>query len=176
MVFGPRYRLLVIGAGQLTAYLCSMALGLGFDITVCDPREKYTTSWDVPGVRVVREMPDDVVRAMGPDRSMAVIALTHDPKLDDLALMEALRSPAFYVAAIGSRSNNARRRERFLQHFDMTEDEVGRLHGPAGLYTGSKTPPEIALSILAEMIAAKNCVPRLVAGTQVQEAKAIVET
>jgi xanthine dehydrogenase accessory factor len=162
MVFGPRYRLLVIGAGQLTAYLCSMALGLGFDITVCDPREEYTTSWDVPGVRVIREMPDDVVRAMGPDRSMAVIALTHDPKLDDLALMEALRSPAFYVAAIGSRSNNARRRERFLQHFDMTEDEVGRLHGPAGLYIGSKTPPEIALSILAEMIAAKNCVPRLV--------------
>jgi xanthine dehydrogenase accessory factor len=107
MVFGPRYRLLVIGAGQLSAYLCSMALGLGFDITVCDPREEYTTSWDVRACGVVREMPDDVVRAMGPDRSMAVIALTHDPKLDDLALMEALRSPAFYVAAIGSRSNNA---------------------------------------------------------------------
>lgn len=175
MVFGPRYRLLVIGAGQLSAYLCDVALGLGFDITVCDPREEYTRSWEVPGVRVVHDMPDDVVRAMQPDRSTAVIALTHDPKLDDLALMEALRSPAFYVGAIGSRSNNRKRRERLMQHFDMTEEEVNRLHGPAGLYIGSKTPPEIALSILAELIATKNGVSRSVAGMEVQEAKAIVE-
>jgi xanthine dehydrogenase accessory factor len=175
MVFGPRYRLLVIGAGQLSAYLCEVALGLGFDITVCDPREEYRTSWEVQGVRLVHDMPDDVVHAMSPDRSTAVIALTHDPKLDDLALMEALRSPAFYVAAIGSRTNNLKRRERFIHHFDMTEDEVSRLHGPAGLYIGSKTPPEIALSILAEMIATKNGVTRLVAGMEVQEAKSIIE-
>ena len=175
MVFGPRYRLLVIGAGQLSAYLCEVALGLGFDITVCDPREEYTKSWEVPGIRLVHDMPDDVVRAMCPDRSTAVIALTHDPKLDDLALMEALRSPAFYVAAIGSRSNNRKRRERLMQHFDMTEEEVNRLHGPAGLYIGSKTPPEIALSILAELIATKNGVSRIVAGMEVREAKAIVE-
>lgn len=175
IVFGPRYRLLVIGAGQLSAYLCEVALGLGFDITVCDPREEYTQSWEVPGTRLVRDMPDDVVRAMCPDRSTAVVALTHDPKLDDLALMEALRSPAFYVAAIGSRSNNRKRRERLMQHFDMTEEEVSRLHGPAGLYIGSKTPPEIALSILAELIATKNGVARVVAGMEVRKAKAIVE-
>jgi xanthine dehydrogenase accessory factor len=174
MVFGPRYRLLVIGAGQLSAYLCEVALGLGFDITVCDPREEYTQSWEVPGTRLLRDMPDDVVRAMCPDRSTAVIALTHDPKLDDLALMEALRSPAFYVAAIGSRSNNQKRRERLMQHFNMSEEEVNRLHGPAGLYIGSKTPPEIALSILAEMIAVKNGVARSLAGMEVGEAKAIV--
>jgi xanthine dehydrogenase accessory factor len=175
MVFGPRFRLLVIGAGQLSAYLCEVALGLGFDITVCDPREEYTASWEVPGIRLVHDMPDDVVRDMCPDRSTAVIALTHDPKLDDLALMEALRSPAFYVAAIGSRSNNLKRRERLVQHFDMSAEEVNRLHGPAGLYIGSKTPPEIALSILAEMIATKNGVSRVVAGMGVREAKAIVE-
>lgn len=175
MVFGPRYRLLVIGAGQLSAYLCQVALGLGFDITVCDPRAEYTRSWAVPGVRLVHDMPDDVVHAICPDRSTAIIALTHDPKLDDLALMEALRSPAFYVAAIGSRSNNQKRRERLMRHFDMTEEEANRLHGPAGLYIGSKTPPEIALSILAELVATKNGVSRTIAGLEVREAKAIVE-
>ncbi|GAB2858534.1 XdhC family protein [Pseudoduganella ginsengisoli] len=171
MAFGPRYRLLVIGAGQLSAYLCQVALGLGFDITVCDPRDEYAQSWHVPGVTMVRGMPDDVVLAMQPDCSTAVIALTHDPKLDDLALMEALRSPAFYVAAIGSRLNNAKRRMRLMQHFGLEHEQLDRLHGPAGLYIGSKTPPEIALSILAEMVAAKNGVSRTVKGLAVQEAK-----
>lgn len=171
MVFGPRYRLLVIGAGQLSAYLCQVALGLGFDITVCDPRDEYTQSWDVPGVTMVRGMPDDVVQTMQPDCNTAVIALTHDPKLDDLALLEALQSPAFYVAAIGSRSNNARRRERLMLHFGLDSEQLDRLHGPAGLYIGSKTPPEIALSILAQLVAAKNGVLHGVAGMPVQEAK-----
>jgi xanthine dehydrogenase accessory factor len=175
MVFGPRYRLLVIGAGQLSAYLCQVALGLGFDITVCDPRDEYTQSWDVPGVAMARGMPDDVVHAMRPDRCTAVIALTHDPKLDDLALLEALQSPAFYVAAIGSRSNNARRRERLMQHFGLGPEQLERLHGPAGLYIGSKTPPEIALSILAELVAAKNGVARGMAGMAVRDAKSMAE-
>ena len=89
------------------------------------------------------------------DERCAVVALTHDPKLDDLALMEALKSPAFYVGALGSRANNAKRRERLLE-FDVTEDEIARLHGPIGLYIGSRTPPEIAISILAEITAVKN--------------------
>jgi xanthine dehydrogenase accessory factor len=97
--------------------------------------------------------------------------LTHDPKLDDLALMEALRSEAFYVGAIGSRLNNQRRRERLAEHFDMTSEELNKLHGPIGLYIGSKTPPEIAISILAELTAVKNGValPRTMG---VAEAKA----
>jgi xanthine dehydrogenase accessory factor len=86
------------------------------------------------------------------------VALTHDPKLDDLALMEALKSDAFYVGAIGSRVNNAKRRERLLQ-FDVSEQQLAKLHGPIGLYIGSKTPAEIAISILAEMTAVKNGVP-----------------
>jgi xanthine dehydrogenase accessory factor len=121
-------------------------------------------------------MPDDAVRAMRPDSSTAIVALTHDPKLDDLALMEALHSPAFYIGAIGSRANNLARRERLMLHFGMTEEEVDRLHGPAGLYIGSKTPPEIALSILAQLVAAKNGVSRAAAGLGVREAKELAVT
>ena len=154
-VFGPRYRLLLIGAGQLSASLARIAIGLDFTVTVCDPREEYYAEWSEPGTTLTREMPDDVVTAMRPDARMAVIALTHDPKLDDLALMEALRSPAFYVAALGSRRNNATRRERLLE-FDLNDVQVSRLYGPAGLYIGSRTPAEIAVSIAAELVAVRN--------------------
>ncbi|BEU28507.1 XdhC family protein [Paraburkholderia sp. 22B1P] len=154
-VHGPRYRMLVIGAGQLSRYLCEIALGLDYRVTVCDPREEYADEWDPPGVELVRTMPDDMVIEMAPDNRTAVIALTHDPKLDDLALMEALKTPAFYVGAIGSRRNSTARRER-LRLFDVTEEELAKLRGPAGIYIGSRTPPEIALSILAEITAAKN--------------------
>jgi xanthine dehydrogenase accessory factor len=154
-IHGPRYRMLVIGASQLSKYLAQIAVGLGYDVTICDPREEYTETWDVPGVRLVRTMPDDTVHAMRPDERLAIVALTHDPKLDDLALMEALRSRAFYVGAIGSRANNEKRRER-LREFDLGDAEIARLHGPIGLYIGSRTPPEIAISILAEITAIKN--------------------
>jgi len=154
-IHGPRYRMLVIGASQLSKYLAQMALGLDYQVTVCDPRSEYEETWDVPGVPLVRTMPDDTALAMKLDERCAVIALTHDPKLDDLALLEALRSPAFYVGALGSRANNAKRRAR-LKEFDISDDEIARLHGPIGLYIGSRTPPEIAVSILAEVIAVKN--------------------
>jgi xanthine dehydrogenase accessory factor len=154
-VHGPRYRILVIGAGQLSRYLAQIAVGLDFQVTVCDPREEYTETWDIPGVTLVKTMPDDTVVAMHLDERCAVVALTHDPKLDDLALMEALKSPAFYVGALGSRANNAQRRKR-LEEFDLRPEQIERLHGPIGLYIGSRTPPEIAISILAEIIAAKN--------------------
>jgi xanthine dehydrogenase accessory factor len=154
-IHGPRYRMLVIGASHLSRYLAEMAVGLGYEVTICDPREEYTETWDLPGVRLVRTMPDDTVQAMKPDERSAVVALTHDPKLDDLALMEALKSRAFYVGAIGSRANNEKRRER-LREFDVTVDEIARLPGPFGLYIGSRTPPEIAISILAEITAIKN--------------------
>jgi xanthine dehydrogenase accessory factor len=154
-IHGPRYRMLVIGASQLSKYLAQIAVGLGYDVTICDPREEYTETWDVPGVHLVRTMPDDTVHAMRPDERLAIVALTHDPKLDDLALMEALRSRAFYVGAIGSRATNEKRRER-LREFDLGDAEIARLHGPIGLYIGSRTPPEIAISILAEITAIKN--------------------
>ncbi len=153
-VHGPLWRLLVIGAGQLSRYLAEMARTLDYRVTVCDPREEYVFGWDVPGVDLVRTMPDDTVVAMELDSRCAVVALTHDPKLDDLALMEALKSPAFYVGALGSRANNEKRRRR-LAEFDVSEAEIARLFGPVGLPIGSKSPPEIAVSILAEMTAVR---------------------
>ena len=154
-VHGPLLRMLIIGAGQLSQFLAQIAVGLEYEVTVCDPREENRASWSLPGVEVVHAMPDDLVLEMKLDSRSAVIALTHDPKLDDLALMEALRTDAFYVGAIGSRANDARRRER-LRAFDLTGDQVAKLHGPIGLYIGSKTPYEIAISILAELVAVKN--------------------
>jgi xanthine dehydrogenase accessory factor len=154
-VFGPRWRLLVIGAGQLSRVLAQMALPLDFEVTCCDPREEYHLTWDVPGTLFTKGMPDDVAAEMQLDPHSAVVAVTHDPKLDDMALLEALKSPAFYVGALGSRSNTAKRKER-LAMFDLTPAEIARLHGPVGLDLGGRTPAEIAVSILAEVIAVRN--------------------
>jgi len=154
--FGPEYRMLLIGAGQLTEYLATMALFNGFTVTVCDPREEYRGNWSVAGAELTAEMPDDVVRSFRADRRSAIIALTHDPKLDDLALLEALETEAFYIGAIGSRSNNNLRRERLIEYFDQTEESLARLRGPIGIFIGSKTPSEIAVSIMAEVLAVKN--------------------
>ena len=152
---GPRWRLLIIGAGQLSRFLAQVAIGMDYQVAVCDPREEYRATWNVPDVEVIHARPDDFIIGAQPDCRSAVVALTHDPKLDDLALMEALRSPAFYVGALGSRTNNAKRRER-LQHFDLTASQIARLHGPIGIIIGSKIPSEIAISILAEMTSVKN--------------------
>ena len=154
--FGPEYRMLLIGAGQLAEYLATMALFNGFAVTVCDPREEYRGSWNVPGAKLLTGMPDDVVQAFGVDRRTCVIALTHDPKLDDLALLEALGTEAFYVGAIGSRRNNEARRARMIEHFDQTEESLAAMRGPIGIYIGSKMPSEIAVSIMAEVLAVKN--------------------
>ena len=152
-VHGPRLRLLIIGGGQLSRYLASMAVMLDYLVTVCEPRIEYHEGWNaMAGVTLSTVMPDDLVLAMNLDHNSAVVAVTHDPKLDDLALMEALRTPAFYVGALGSQHNNAKRRERLLE-FDVSPEEAARLHGPVGLNLGALTPPEIALSIVAEMTA-----------------------
>ena len=153
---GPAWRLLIIGAGQVSRYLAPMAQALNYQVLICDPRVEYSATWDIAGAALVAGMPDNAVVELGLDPRSAVVALTHDPKLDDMALLEALKSPAFYVGALGSRANNARRRERLLQHFALSEAEVARLHGPVGLPIGSRTPPEIAVSILAEITAIKN--------------------
>jgi xanthine dehydrogenase accessory factor len=150
---GPHWRMLIIGAGQLASYLAQMAQALEYQVIVCDPRDEYTL--DTPGVTRVKAMPDDAVKELAPDAHTAVIALTHDPKLDDLALMEALHSAAFYVGAIGSRLNQAKRKQRLAEHFGLGEAELARLHGPVGIKNGARTPPEIAVSILAELTAVR---------------------
>ncbi len=153
-VHGPRWRLLMIGAGQVSRYLALMAQALDYHVSVCDPREEYSEGWDLKDVPINRGYPDDVVVAMNLDAHCAVVAVTHDPKLDDAALLEALKSPAFYVGALGSKKNNDTRRKR-LADFDLAAAEIARLRGPVGLKIGSKTPPEIAVAILAEMIAVR---------------------
>jgi xanthine dehydrogenase accessory factor len=171
---GPAWRLLIIGAGQISRTLATMAQALDYEVMVCDPRVEYSAEWDVANTRLMPGMPDDVVIELALDPHSAVVALTHDPKLDDMALLEALKSPAFYVGALGSRVNNARRRERLLEHFDLSNAEMARLHGPVGLFIGSRTPPEIAVSILAEMTAVKHGVAGLqsVPGSQDEVARA----
>lgn len=153
---GPGYRMLMIGAGALAEYLACMALFNGFKVAVCDPRPEYIETWAVSGVECIVGMPDDVVRDFAVDLRTCIVALSHDPKLDDLALLEALNSPAFYIGAIGSRRNSQLRRERLIEHFGETQASLERLHGPIGIYIGSKTPAEIAVSVMAEILAAKN--------------------
>ena len=157
-VFGPTWRLLLIGAGQLSRCVAQIATMLDFEVLVCDPREEYASDLN-PGtaaIRRVQGMPDDAVRALAPDAHTAVVALTHDPKLDDMALLEALQSGAFYVGALGANRNQAARKQRLSQHFGLTAGELARLHGPVGLALGARTPAEIAVAIVAEMIQMKN--------------------
>lgn len=153
--FGPNWRLLLIGSGQLSRIVAQMAEPLGFEVLICDPRKAYRHGWDIPSAQFIDAMPDDAVLAIQPDAHTAIVCLTHDPKLDDMALLEALKSAAFYVGALGSRRNTATRRER-LALFDLTPAQIDRLHGPVGLDLGSRLPAEIAISILAEIIAVKN--------------------
>jgi xanthine dehydrogenase accessory factor len=158
-LFGPKWRLLLIGAGQLSQAVASIAQLLDFEVLVCDPREEYTATLkhnlDLQGVRHVAGMPDDVVVDLKPDAHTAVVALTHDSKLDDMALMEALNSQAFYVGALGSRRNQGTRKARLAEHFGLSEAALLRLHGPVGLNLGAKTPAEIAVSIVAQIVQQK---------------------
>lgn len=166
-VFGPAWRLLIIGAGQPSYYLAQMALALDFEVVVCDPREDYERSWQLPQIRFVRSMPDDTVRDLANDPRSAVIALTHDPKLDDMALMEALDSRAYYVGALGSQRSDAARRRR-LAEIGVSAAGLARLHGPVGLPLGSRRPAEIALAIAADLVAQRNGV-RLVRASEASQ-------
>jgi xanthine dehydrogenase accessory factor len=159
-IYGPRWRLVVVGAGQLAQCVATIAIGSDYEVIVIDPRQEVAAAFAVAGARFERGMPDDVIVQLGVDNHTAIVALTHDPKLDDMALLEALKSPAFYVGAMGSHLNTAKRKQR-LSLFDLTPEEIDRLKGPVGLFIGARTPPEIAISILAEITAAKYRVPVL---------------
>jgi len=154
-VFGPAWHLLLIGDGQLARLLAQMARLLDYRVTICDPRELFADPAPLPEVRYSRLMPDDAARELADSPRSAIVTLTHDPKQDDLALTEALRTKAFYVGALGSARSAAARRER-LRAVGMTAAEIDRLNAPAGLAIGSKRPAEIALSILAGITAARN--------------------
>ena len=156
-VFGPQWNMLLIGAGHLSQYVSQMALMLGYRVMVCDPRDEYAQAWQVKGTELTRMMPDDAVQKYCQQACSIVLALTHDPKLDDMALLDALQSPAFYVGAIGSQRNCDLRRQR-LKSLGISTGQLQRLHAPVGLAIGSHTPPEIALSILAEITQQRNVI------------------
>ncbi len=150
-VYGPHWRLLIIGANQTAQALAQIATMLEFQVIVCDPREEFTADWNMPGVSLQPGMPDDAVLEIQTDARTAIVAITHDPKLDDMALLEALKSKAFYVGALGSSRNQSKRRQRLLD-FDLTEQDIARLHGPVGLQIGSRTPAEIAVAVGAHLV------------------------
>ena len=160
-VFGPQWQMLLIGAGHLSHYVSQLALMLDYRVIVCDPREEYAAGWQVPGTRLIGMMPDEAASEYADHERSIVLALTHDPKLDDMALLDALTSNVFYVGAIGSQRNCDARRRR-LRELGLTPAQIRRLHAPVGLDIGSHTPPEIAVAILAEITALRNAATAVV--------------
>lgn len=154
-VFGPMRQLLLVGAGELARCVSQVALMLGYRVLLCDPRQDKLDSWAQSGVEPLCCMPDEAVSEWGDNPFTAIATLSHDPRIDDMALMEALKSQAFYVGALGSKRTNANRRERLAQ-LDLSEQQIARLHGPMGLDIGSKTPAEIAVSLMAHITQVTN--------------------
>jgi xanthine dehydrogenase accessory factor len=154
-VHGPRWRMLIIGASEIAHYLAEVASTVDFQVFVCDPREEYKTAWRARDAKWIDGMPDDAVLAFKADGHSVILTVSHDPKLDDMALLEALETDAFYIGAVGSKQTSAERRKR-LADFDIAPQRIAKLRGPVGLSIGSRTPPEIALSILADLIATRN--------------------
>ena len=146
-------RLIVVGAVHIAQALVPMATLAGFQVTVLDPREGFATADRFPGAALIREWPDQAMAALGLDSRTALVALTHDPKIDDPALVAALESDAFYVGALGSRKTQGARRER-LGAAGFSSADVDRIHGPIGLPIGARTPEEIAVAVLAQVIGA----------------------
>jgi xanthine dehydrogenase accessory factor len=150
-VYVPPPRLIIVGAVHIAQSLAPMAAMLEFDVTVVDPRGAWATTQRFPGVKVIKDWADEAFQAMGLDVSTAVVTLTHDPKLDDPALESALKSDVFYIGALGSKRTHAKRKER-LAEVGITDEMFARIHGPVGLNIGAKSPAEIAVSILGQII------------------------
>ncbi|MDP1749519.1 MAG: XdhC family protein [Reyranella sp.] len=150
-VYVPPPRLIIVGAVHIAQTLAPMATMLDFDVTVVDPRGAWATSARFPDVKVIQDWADEAFQALGLDVSTAVVTLTHDPKLDDPALESALKSDAFYIGALGSRKTHAKRKER-LAEVGITDEMFARIHGPVGLNIGAKSPAEIAVSILGQIV------------------------
>jgi xanthine dehydrogenase accessory factor len=148
--FGPRLRMLLVGAGQLAHSLAELGLAMDYEVIVTDPRQEFLDQWEGPPVELIQGMPDDVIREHASDRHSVIITLTHDPRIDDMALMEALGTDAWYVGALGSQRTTEKRLAR-LRQLDIPEEQIRRLHAPVGLDIGSKTPIEIAVAIMAQL-------------------------
>ncbi len=157
-VFNPPLRLIVVGAVHIAQQLVPLAATAGYDVTVVDPRRAWASGARFPAVALRTDWPDAALEALAPDHRTAVVTLTHDPKLDDPALAAALASPAFYIGALGSKRTQAKRLDRLrAEGFDAAA--LARIHGPVGLDIGAKSPAEIAVSILAQIIQVRRAAP-----------------
>ena len=152
--FGPVFKMLLLGAGEVSYSVANIAKSVDFAVTICDPREAFLQGYQQAGVELIRCLPDDLIRERFSDEYTAVLALAHDPRVDDMALMEALKTKAFYIGAMGSLKTSDARRKRLMQ-LACTEAEIKQLHSPIGFNIGSKKPTEIAISILAQVLAEK---------------------
>ena len=153
-VFAPAFRVIIIGAVHIAQALAPLAAAVGFAVTVVDPRSSFATAERFPGVALVHDWPDSALDSLAPDARTGIVALTHDPKLDDPALDRALHSTAGFIGALGSRKSQASRLER-LRALGHTDDNLKRIRGPVGLALGAVSAPEIALSIVAELVAVR---------------------
>lgn len=149
---GPAARLIIAGISPVSVVCAQFALALGFEVIVCDPREEAHVGFEVPGIEVRQELPSLFIAADGCHTATAVVALTHDPRIDDLAMIEAVRTPAFYIGVMGSHRTSAARSERLRRSGGLSEAEIARLQMPIGLALGSKTPAEIALAVMADVV------------------------
>ena len=156
LVYEKAWRILIIGMGELAQCVYRQAQFLGYSIEVCDPREDYRSSWPYSECSVSDCYPDDFLKQRVLDSKTAIVALTHDPKIDDMAIMEALASEAFYVGALGSIRTTRNRERRLIEHFDFSEGELARLRAPIGVDINSRKPQEIALSIMMQITAERN--------------------
>ena len=153
-VYGPTTHVFIIGVSEVSRALAQFALAADFRVTVCDPRPEFISQWTIDNTQLVKAMPDDAIRQYANDAATAIVALTHDPRIDDMGLMDAFGTDAFYIGAMGSKKTSAKRRER-LQELGVSEQHLQRLHAPIGLDIRSKTPAEIAIAIIAELIAVR---------------------
>ena len=149
---GPVSRLVIAGLSPVSTVCASFAHSLGFEVIVCDPRPEEIRHFNVPGVTLRPELPSVWIAREGCHQATAVVALTHDPKIDDTALIEAIKTDAFYIGVMGSQQTSEQRRERLLRIGGLTEEQADRIHMPIGLNIGSKTPAEIALSVMADVV------------------------
>jgi xanthine dehydrogenase accessory factor len=147
----PSPKLIITGAVHISQALAPMGQLLGYDVTIVDPRTAFATIERFPDVKVLAEWPDVALPRIGIDHYTAFVALTHDPKIDDPGLTEALKSDCFYIGALGSRKTHARRAERLKTERGFTDNDIGRIHSPIGLDIGAVSPSEIAVAIIGEI-------------------------
>ncbi|WP_028632188.1 MULTISPECIES: XdhC family protein [Pseudomonas] len=157
---GAAQRLLLAGYSSVAQYCAEFARGMGFEVVLCEPREEVLAGVHIDGIELRRELPSEFIINGGCHADTAVVALTHDPKIDDLAMLEAVRTDAFYIGVMGSRATSDKRRERLQRIGGLGAPELGRIHAPIGLNLGSKTPAEIALAVLADVLRVRNGIQR----------------